>query len=51
MNFAIAGYTNMYGGVLFDPTVPLDNANIKINGSIFAYAVPLMSEVFQVNLM
>jgi hypothetical protein len=38
MNFAMAGYTNMSGGVLFDPAVPLENARIKINGSVLAYA-------------
>ena len=26
------------GGVLFDPAVPLENANIKIHGALFAYA-------------
>ena len=34
----MAGYTHIEGGVLFDPAVPLENANIKINGSLFAYA-------------
>jgi len=38
VNFVVAGYSHLSGGVLFDPAVPLDNANIKINGSIFAYA-------------
>ena len=38
VNFIVAGYTHMSGGVLFDPAVPLDNAKIKINGSVFAYA-------------
>lgn len=38
LNFIIAGYSYMSGGVLFDPAVPLDNANIKINGTLFAYA-------------
>jgi len=38
INFVVAGYSYMTGGVLFDPAVPLENANIKINGSLFAYA-------------
>jgi hypothetical protein len=38
LNFIVAGYTHMSGGVLFDPAVPLENANIRVNGSIFAYA-------------
>jgi hypothetical protein len=38
LNFVVAGYSYMAGGVVFDPAVPLENANIKINGSLFAYA-------------
>ena len=38
LNFLLAGYAYSTGGVLFDPAVPLENAHIKINGSIFAYA-------------
>jgi len=38
LNFFVAGYAYAAGGVLFDPTVPLDNANIKIHGSYLAYA-------------
>ena len=38
LNFVVAGYSHMSGGVLFDPAVPLENANIKINGALFAYA-------------
>jgi hypothetical protein len=38
VNFVVAGYTYMTGGVLFDPAVPLDNANITINGTLLAYA-------------
>jgi hypothetical protein len=38
LNFAVAGYSYMSGGVLFDPTVPLENAEIRINGALFAYA-------------
>lgn len=38
VNFIVAGYSHMAGGVLFDPAVPLENANIKVNGLIPAYA-------------
>jgi hypothetical protein len=38
LNFVVAGYAYSAGGVLFDPAVPLDNANIKIHGTVFAYA-------------
>jgi len=38
LNFIVAGYTYMSGGVVFDPAVPLENANIEINGALFAYA-------------
>jgi len=38
VNFIVAGYSYMSGGVVFDPAVPLENANIKIHGSLFAYA-------------
>ena len=38
MNFGIIGYAYSAGGVLFDPTIPLENANIKIHGSVLAYA-------------
>jgi len=38
INFVVAGYSYSTGGVVFDPAVPLDNAHIKINGSLFAYA-------------
>lgn len=38
LNFALAGYVYSAGGVLFDPAVPIENANIKIHGSILAYA-------------
>ena len=38
LNFILAGYAYTAGGVLFDPAVPLDNANIKIHGSVLAYA-------------
>jgi hypothetical protein len=38
VNFIVAGYAYSAGGVLFDPAVPLENANIKIHGTVFAYA-------------
>jgi len=38
INFLVAGYAYSSGGVLFDPAVPLENAHIKIHGSVFAYA-------------
>jgi hypothetical protein len=38
MNFLLAGYAYSSGGVLFDPAVPLENANIKIHGTVLAYA-------------
>ena len=38
LNFIVAGYAYSAGGVLFDPAIPLNNANIKIHGSVFAYA-------------
>jgi hypothetical protein len=34
INFALAGYNYSAGGVLFDPTVPLENANIKIHTGV-----------------
>jgi len=38
MNFVVAGYSYQTGGVLFDPAIPLENANIKTHSSLFAYA-------------
>lgn len=37
VNFVGAGYAYTAGGVSFDPSIPLDNANIKINGPVLAY--------------
>lgn len=37
LNFVAAGYAYSAGGVLFDPTIPLDNANIRISGPVLAY--------------
>ena len=38
LNFVVAGYAYSVGGVLFDPAVPLENANIKTHGTVLAYA-------------
>jgi hypothetical protein len=38
LNFALAGYCYMTGGVIFDPSVPLDNAHINTHGTVLAYA-------------
>jgi hypothetical protein len=38
LNFIVAGYTYMTGAVVFDPTIPLENADIKIHGALLAYA-------------
>jgi hypothetical protein len=38
MNFLLAAYSYNSGGVLFDPSIPLDNANIKFHASALAYA-------------
>lgn len=38
LNFVLAGYAFTEGGVLFDPSVPLENAEIKVHGALFAYA-------------
>lgn len=38
MNFLIAGYTYQAGGVLFDPSIPLENAHIQVHGPVLAYA-------------
>jgi hypothetical protein len=38
LNFIVAGYAYTAGSVLFDPAVPLDNANIKIQGPVAGYA-------------
>jgi hypothetical protein len=38
LNFVLTGYSYSAGVVIFDPTVPLENANIKIHGTVLAYA-------------
>ena len=37
INFLGAGYGYSEGNVLFDPTIPLDNAEIKIDGPLLGY--------------
>ena len=38
LNFLIAGYGYSQGGVVTDPSIPLDNANIRIHTEVLAYA-------------
>jgi outer membrane putative beta-barrel porin/alpha-amylase len=38
MNFAIAGYAYTTGGVVVDPSIPLDNASIDVHNAVLAYA-------------
>jgi len=38
LNFAIAGYAYTTGGVVADPSIPLDNANIDVHSAVVAYA-------------
>ncbi len=38
MNFVLAGYSYSAGGVVFDPTIPLENADIHIHGTVLAWA-------------
>lgn len=38
LNFLIAGYGYAEGGVAFDPSVPLTNADMKIHTAVLAYA-------------
>lgn len=38
MNFLVTGYSYSQGGILFDPSVPLYNANVQINSTVLAYA-------------
>ena len=37
MNFVGAGYGYSEGNVLFDPTIPLENADIEIDGPVLGY--------------
>jgi hypothetical protein len=38
LNFLIAGYTYSEGGVVVDPSIPLDNAQISLHSSFLAFA-------------
>lgn len=38
LNFAIAGYAYTTGGVVVDPSIPLDNASIDVHSAVLAYA-------------
>jgi hypothetical protein len=38
LNYFVAGYNYSSGGVLFDPSIPLENANIKTHATLLAYA-------------
>jgi hypothetical protein len=38
LNFVIAGYAYSHGGAAFDPSVPLTDAAIRVDGAVFAYA-------------
>jgi hypothetical protein len=44
MNFLVAGYSHMWGGVTVDPTIPLKDAGLTVEGAFLAYAHSL--EVF-----
>jgi hypothetical protein len=37
INFVLGGYAYSTGGVIFDPSVPLDNAHINTHGALSAY--------------
>jgi outer membrane putative beta-barrel porin/alpha-amylase len=43
MNFLVAGYAASEGGVLFDPSIVLDNAELEVDGPLVGYArgIPL----------
>ena len=38
MNFLVAGYATSSGGVLFDPSIALDNAELEVDGPVVGYA-------------
>jgi hypothetical protein len=38
MNFIVGGYSASEGGVLIDPTLPVENAELEFDGPVFAYA-------------
>jgi hypothetical protein len=37
LNFLLAGYTYSWGDVLLDPSVPITNADAKVNSAVFGY--------------
>ena len=38
MNFLLAGYARSQGGVLFDPSIDLENASVDFDGPVIGYA-------------
>jgi hypothetical protein len=38
MNFAVAGYGESEGAVLFDPSTPLENADLRVDGPVAGFA-------------
>jgi hypothetical protein len=38
LNFLIGGYSFVEGGVVADPTLPIENANVEVRSAVFAYA-------------
>jgi hypothetical protein len=38
LNFLLVGYTRSSGGVLLDPSVPLEDASIRVHSSLLGYA-------------
>ncbi len=38
MNFLVAGFSHMWGGLTVDPSIPLKNAKLEIEGAFLAYA-------------
>lgn len=38
LNFIVAGYGYSDGNVLFDPSVPLEDGNVRLHGPVFGYA-------------
>jgi hypothetical protein len=38
VNFLLAGYGHAEGGVATDPSIPLENANLRTHSTVFAYA-------------
>jgi hypothetical protein len=38
MNFVISGYTHSSGNVLLDPSLPFEDASVRVDSAFFAYA-------------